>query len=937
MKNFNITNYNLKGFEQFIFETTKDHLPPEKISQIVNLFHSEIKKHNFSKSSESNLIRIISAFIDKIQFLKDCVHYPHHVEITVTIANNSNFLTDVVVRNPEYLYYYFNPINLSKEINEDELFNELKFGINNYKSFERKVNFLRIFKNRIMLKIGLNDIYNNHSLINITKNLTNLAKSITNILFDLCLTEVLSKNNIKSCSNKYALISLGKMGGNELNYSSDIDFILIYDKNSKVGTKKLDFYNILLDATHLFIKSATEFTAKGSLYRVDFRLRPDGRNSTLVKTFAEALRYYETKGEDWERQMLIKMNFAAGDKSLYNNFSTNIQSFIFPKSFIRSPFEQIRLMKKNIEKRLTDNENIKLLPGGIRDIEFSVQALQLVNAGKIEKLRTGNTLLAIELLKDYNLLSENETAIFSEAYILFRKVEHYLQLMNDRQTHSLPQEGEITSKLAMYLGFGNSIELIKEINSYRDKVSRIFNSIFVNNSDHNLDEQYLNYSGILNNNTLAVKNIKFLRTGIGLIERKEFDRQTIDLFSEIENILFDYLSKCIYPEKVLDNFVKIIRATKTPSIYYKEFQNEKFFVNFLKICEYSQIAVELLSLNPSFGDLLLSRFVFIKNINSNYDVLSFNKIKFILAVQLCLKLIDQKQAAEFLTSFIDYVIKKNISPILKKHNFFIGGLGSFGINEMNFFSDIDLIIVANDILKDYSIQSDFQNIVKNIKSELPLLEIDFRLRPEGKSSQLVWDIKAYKDYFNKRARIWEYQAFLKLRFIEGNKEIYDVLVENASNSLSKFNKDKILPEVKNMYQQIIRSHLSSFDSSFNFKKSNGGIVTVDFLLQYLVLIDSNLYKKSIGNDYNKMLNLLRGKAISEDNSDLLKESINFLKTLEIHLQNILNKKNNSIPENEKELKLLFNAMNFKDKELFYKTLNDTIKSNITLFEKYIIK
>lgn len=927
----------MKSFEQFIFEATKDFLPPEKIFQIVSLFHSEIKKHNFSKSSESNLIRIISAFIDKVQFLKDCVNYPHHAEITVSIAHNSNFLTDVVIRNPEYLYYYFNPSNLSKEINENELINEIKIGIDNYKSFERKVNYLRIFKNRMMLKIGLNDIYNHYSLIKITADLSNLAKSITGILFDLCLTNVLSTNNIKSCSNQYALISLGKMGGNELNYSSDIDFILIYDKNSKVGTKKLDFYNILLDATHLFIKSATEFTAKGSLYRVDFRLRPDGRNSTLAKTFAETLKYYETKGEDWERQMLIKMNFAAGDKLLYNNFYTNIQSFIFPKCFIKSPLEQIRLMKQNIEKRLTDDENIKLLPGGIRDIEFSIQALQLVNAGKIEKLRTGNTLLAIELLKDYNLLSEKESTIFSDAYILFRKVEHYLQLMNDRQTHSLPQEGEITNKLAMYLGFANSIELIKEVNKYRNKVSRIFNSIVNENSFQDLDEQNLNSLGVFKNNTLAVKNIKFLRTGIGLIERKEFDRQTIDLFSEIENILFDYLTKCIDPEKVLDNFVKIVRAIKIPSIYYKEFQNDKFFFNFLKICEYSQIAVDLLVLNPSFGDLLLSRFVFIKNINSSYDVLSFNKVKFIVAIQLCLKLIDQKQAAEILTSFIDYIIKKNISPILQKHNFFIGGLRSFGINELNFFSDVDLIIVADDILKDYSIQSDLQNIVKNIKSELPLLEIDFRLRPEGKSSQLVWDIEAYKDYFNKRARIWEYQAFLKLRFIEGNKEIYDFVVENVFSSLSKFSKDKIFSEVKNMYQQIIRSHLSSFTTSFNIKKSNGGIVTIDFILQYMVLLNPSLYKKSIGMDFYKILKLLKGDVVYEKEFISFTENIIFLKTLEIYLQNILNKKIYSIPENERELKLLFNALNFENKDSFYKKLNDTIKSNITLFEKHIIK
>ncbi len=337
-------------------------------------------------------------------------------------------------------------------------------SVNRFKTFNGKVTALRNLKRREFLRIGLMDVYLNEKVERITEELSFLTKSITSILFDLCYKEILLKNKIEKLSNKYCLIALGKLGGNELNYSSDIDLIVFTDKNTLIN-KRIYYNQIITETVQLFIEQASSISSKGFLYRVDFRLRPDGKNAPLCGTINQYLQYYELRGEDWERQMLIKSDFICGSYNLYKKFYSYLEKFIYPSSFSVSPLVQIKKLKSNIEKRVSEEDNIKLIPGGIRDIEFSVQALQLLNGGKNKSLRTGNTLTAISELNKTKLLSDAETKTFSEAYILYRRIEHYLQLMNNTQTHTIPDSGELLEKVSHHLGFNTSSEFRKTFRS----------------------------------------------------------------------------------------------------------------------------------------------------------------------------------------------------------------------------------------------------------------------------------------------------------------------------------------------------------------------------------------------------------------------------------------------------------------------------------------
>ena len=232
---------------------------------------------------------------------------------------------------------------------------------------------------------------------------------------------------------------------------------------------------MLSETIQLFLEKCNSSEA-GSLYRIDLRLRPDGKSSSVCRSLQEYLDYYESRGSDWERQMLIKAGFLGGDEKLFAQFIKYIDRFVYPAAHFASPLEQMKKLRKIIE-RDSEEANIKLIPGGIRDIEFTVQALQLLNGGKDESIKTGNTLTALEKLNRAKLLTESETKFLKDAYVLYRQIEHFLQLMNNTQTHTIPESGEIAEKLSSYLGFKTLNEFKEKVKELRKEVRSIYNSV----------------------------------------------------------------------------------------------------------------------------------------------------------------------------------------------------------------------------------------------------------------------------------------------------------------------------------------------------------------------------------------------------------------------------------------------------------------------------
>lgn len=921
-----------EGFVRKLVELTEGSVTSAVFENVLSLLETEAEKFHFNSSSEANLLRIFSYIYDRRFFFEEITRYPHHGEIIAAISASSNYLSDIVVRNPEFLYQIFDQTYLSKKLEFSFLQKEISEGVARFKSLNAKLNFFRQVKKRFILKIGLADLLGIENLITTTEQLSSLAKAINANLFEVCLTEILHKYNLQNVEQKYCLCSLGKMGGTELNYSSDVDFVLFYDFNEQITGTNKEYHEILSEATQLFVKSSMEITDRGYIYRVDFRLRPDGKYSPLCKTLGDYIKYYETRGEDWERQMLIKLDYVGGDENLYRRFFSFVQAYVYPSTFSSSVKEKIKTMKQNIERQHDSKENVKTFWGGIRDIEFSVQALQLLNGGKIKSVRTGNSLKAINGLFTNKLLNRKEKEMFETAYIFYRRIEHFLQLMNDTQTHVIPNESEMIEKLANYLGVKSKDEFEKKLQFYRENVRKIYNQILA--TDKSAETQNLLEAVNYKDKLKAEKNIKFLRSGTGLIERKEFDSRTIELFNSIEILLTQYLSKSANPDRVLDNFVKIIRSTKFPSLWYNEFTDKKFFTNFLKVCTYSQKAIDLLSADKSLEEFYLSRKVFVKEPLDEIPDASINEIILLSSVQFSLGLINGKKVSNLLSAFIRQKVISIIDSFALSHKLIVGGLGSFGWNNMNFASDIDLLIIADEIENNSEIQNEILPVLERIRKNIRPFEIDFKLRPEGKKSQLVWDLRNYDEYLSKRARLWEFQSFLKLSFMCGETSLGNNFRKIIADRFAAFNKSNLKTDVLKMYKMILADSLHTDSKVFNVKKDYGGLLTLDFILQYLVLNENTPF--TINFKFPQVLASLKKSFPSEDAATFKKNFV-FLKELGVAIQNIFNVNNMIIPsETEKKL-LIARFLKLNDVSELENRINETIKFNNKLFEKYVGK
>jgi len=931
-------NYKLSGeFVNKLAGYALGYIRVETFESILSLIEEKIPGYYFTFSSESNLLRIISSLYDRVTFLTDCLKYPNYIDLLLSISVNSNYLTDIIVRNPEYFYWILTSSNLNARLEERTFEAEIKKIAASFKTFNAKLNALRFIKRKEILRIGAKDISGSEDLVETTRQLSILAKVLTGMLFGFCYREVLKRNKIRKADSEYCMIALGKLGGNELNYSSDVDLMIFYDDNALLPNNK--YYNeVLSEAVFLFIESSSSITGEGYIYRVDFRLRPDGRNSPLCGSFNEYLTYYESRGEDWERQMLIKSRFITGSKSLYNKFSGAVSHFIYPVTFSNSPTAQIKKLKQSIEKNLKDDENIKLAAGGIRDIEFSVQALQLLNGGRNPGLRDPNTISSILNLRKNDLLSEDEMETLAGSYFFYRKIEHYLQLMNDAQTHSIPADGEILEKLSKFLGFSKSNDFKSAVTENREAVIKIYNSIMgleveTSGSSEGLDEIKFR------NRKQAEKDISFLREGKGLLGQKLFDKSSSEQFEKIIPGLKYYLIRSADPDRVLQNFSRVIRSSNFPSIWYREFSDEVFFQSFLRLCEFSQKSIDLFAEDSDLGEFLLTRKIFTHISTGDMTGYSVKKVLFILSVQFSLKLIAAEVFSDILSSVILGKIKSMANDFFKKKGkgpeYFIAALGSLGSGEMTSSSDIDLIFVVKDLEKQFSIQEAFQKLLNIIKENLKPFDVDCRLRPEGKNSQLVWDLNGYIKYIRSRARTWEMQSLCKLNFISGDVNSFNEFINAAANRISNEDITAIRNDIHDMRKKLYPKDISTVANIMHIKRSRGGLSDIEFTLQYFLLQSEDLFLKCAGKNTLQIISILSENILEKEEAERIRSNYLFLKKIQLINHAVFNVSTSILSLEKNKLDILCKQTDFSSANDLQLYISKIIKENYSFFEKHV--
>ncbi len=413
----------------------------------------------------NNLERFIQATRNPLAMSALFERDPETLPTLLEIFSTSQYLSDLLIRDPESydILRMTDGAPVAREAVVAELINEVDTSPDE----PAVMAALRRFKHRETLRIAYGDIVHDHSLETVTRQISYLADAIVEAAVQAAGRKAGSTRGTPLTASgqpaRFTVLALGKLGGAELNYSSDIDLVLLYDEDGRTDGQRsvtnAEFYDQL---ARQMIRLLTESTELGSPYRVDMRLRPMGSQGPLVQNLQSMLHYYDVSGRTWERQAFIKARPIAGNQELGQEFLQALQPWIYRRYLSLADITGIKALKRRIEKQAlredADQRNVKTGHGGIRDIEFVIQFLQLVNGGTLPEVRTGNTLEAIKRLEQNQCLTFQERQLLEENYCFLRKVEHRLQLMSDLQTHLLPDDPEALDKLAIRMGFSSETD-----------------------------------------------------------------------------------------------------------------------------------------------------------------------------------------------------------------------------------------------------------------------------------------------------------------------------------------------------------------------------------------------------------------------------------------------------------------------------------------------
>lgn len=395
------------------------------------------------------------------------------LEAVLQLLATSQFFADTLAVYPEFLD---SVRQLRRSPHLSELVAELRSEVEAAPDDAGVLRAFRRFRARHHLRIGINDIVRDRPLEEITKELARLADASIEVSLNHALRTVTQRSGKAigpdGAPARIAALGFGKLGGDELNYSSDIDLMFVYDHDGEVGGRRSGLSNaeFFTDVVRHVVRLLSQDTDRGIAYRVDLRLRPEGQRGPLARSFANTLSYYDTRGRTWERQALIKLRPVAGDLELGREFIAAIEPFVYRKYFSFAEIHEVKALKRQMEQRAGRPRggeggepsaaarwiapaDVKTGRGGIRDIEYTVQFLQLLNGGDLPAVRQRNTLIALEALEIAGCLTPHETYTLAEAYRFLRKTEHRLQLLFDLQTHKLPSSTEELRKLSMRMGY----------------------------------------------------------------------------------------------------------------------------------------------------------------------------------------------------------------------------------------------------------------------------------------------------------------------------------------------------------------------------------------------------------------------------------------------------------------------------------------------------
>jgi glutamate-ammonia-ligase adenylyltransferase len=781
---------------------------------------------------------------------------------------------------------------------------------------------LRDFRNRLLLRVLWREVHGLADLDETLTELSSLADRLLGVATHAAVRQLQARYGVARTPTgnvvPLVILGMGKLGGRELNFSSDIDLIFCYPEDGETdGNKKISAQEYFGRVSRTVISLIDEVTVDGFVFRVDTRLRPFGDSGPPVVSFSALESYLLQHGREWERYAYVKARIvgAMPDKAIVNELYSNlIQPFVYRRYLDFGVFESVREMQEMIATEVRRREladNIKLGPGGIREAEFIVQALQLVRGGREPELQSRGLQTVLPKLVSDQGLTAADAGELRTAYRYLRRLENFIQAIRDQQTHDLPDQEVDRSRICFAMGHSDWDELLAELNRHRDAISRQFAAIALRDEtgenpvrrtfrqlwrSQASELQWaseIRAAGGSDEMTLAAKIVEFAASS----STKQADAACSRRLRRFVPKLMSTILGSSRPVPALARTLAVTERILRRSAYLALLnENEQALSRLVDLCARSQYIAEQISRYPVLLDELLDPRTFSGEVTKDeiadelrlkldVDLDADSETQMQLIAQFQRSAMFRIAVADFndqlpimkvsdgLTWLAELVLDEALrvawNDMTRRHGapcyvadgkahragFGIVAYGKLGGLELSYGSDLDIVFLHDSRGEEQHTDGEkvidnslfFSRLVRRLVHFLTtqtgsgeLYEIDTRLRPDGRSGLLVSSTEAFERYQEENAWTWEHQALLRARAVAGSQTIAQEFERVRTETLrNRVRRDQLRADVISMRQKMRKGLDRSDERLFDLKHGLGGIGDIEFLVQYLVLRDSN--------------------------------------------------------------------------------------------------
>ena len=869
----------------------------------------------------------------------------------LALAAWSPLLATTLAQHTDYLSWLARERGQTRVRTREELGESLaRFNLT-HSQLEPQVLLAR-FRRRELLRVYLHDIRKASTLVEITEELSNLADAVLEHALSLARQELDNRYGApqkidargRLTNASFCIVALGKLGSGELNYASDIDLLFLYSedgatsgKGTRGETTNREYFVRLAEAV---TRMVGQQTGEGAAYRVDLRLRPFGRDGALASSLDEAVRYYRETAQAWERQALIRSRAAAGSQQLYARFAERVEQNIYASDVtVARALGDVRLAKSKIDRHHAHDArgyNVKLGRGGIRELEFIAQALQLAFGGRDEWLRAPHTLISLGRLADRKLITERERNELSEAYDFLRTLEHRLQMEHGLQTHSVPDEAERRALFARRMNFTGEHALLdfdRELEKHASHVKAAYDRVFGRTEDESEAETNLEdaipahvsvragldepvdavktaahaaatvFAPLITENAKAL-SVEELTRRIHLSASQSLNpHRAIKLLSHIASSLDKSSTRVALSPAHTDALVRLCGVSeffgemiaghplliKAVACEENESQDYRSLLRAAVESEKS-FRAELAALRRAWAELLVQ--IGTLDAACGISMREANRRQTLLA----------SASLDAGYTIARRELERRYGGLNAEPQLAVLGLGRLGGAGMDYGSDLDVVLIydgekpspvaALNHAEAYARLSELLVAsLSNLTREGYLYRVDLRLRPDGRNGATSTGARAFDSYLSERALAWEWLAYVKLRAVAGEMTL-GASAENRARRIiheraQEMDDEALRAETRRVRERLEHERSRRRGAGTDIKYGRGGMLDVYFATRYLQLRD-NVPDTAEDRSTVGMLSRLRERgSLDEKDFAAMHEGYQVLRSLDHHLRLII--------------------------------------------------